>query len=365
MKNTLVIVDPDYQFGFQGFLKECNNSGIVVAIGNNKQEFGINIKSSSAWLSQYISRSAIWVPSYAQLKDIIKTHNIKNIHVVGEPTYLSVFIVCLIKYFNKNLSLSISCRAAQNLEFKLPILFKFTLKFARYSKVKVFPVSQLSSKFTKNFYKLNVFPVLPNGVPAEFFCKREKTTERNIVLFVGHFIERKGFSDFLSVCRSINEIYGSKYRFVAVGGKNIDKNHKGLRVNYPEIKFIERVPREELISIYDDALCLIMPSKYTDGKDLPLIKRLFKTVPWSEQFGRVIVESYSRGTPVIAYDSGAIGEYLLDKKLLIKEGDAKGLINAFIELSNSKINQLDYIRYSQKYKWSEVFKNFLEHRIKL
>jgi glycosyltransferase involved in cell wall biosynthesis len=361
MNKTLILVDPDYQFGFEGFLQECNSQGMVVGIGNNKLSFGYNIKSWTSWLSTFISRSALWVPSYYQLKKIIKEHDIQRVHVIGEPTYLSVFIVSWIKLVNRFKHISITCRVAQNLPFKLPLPFAITLRLARKMDVKVFPVSELSAKFALSFYKIDVLDILPNGVPEEFYLQERSNEKKNIVLFVGHFNERKGFSDFLCLCQMIKEQFGDKYKFVAIGG-NSKTAISEINYIYPYIEFIEWIPREQLIEFYDRAICLIMPSKKTSGKDLPLSKRLFKTVPWMEQFGRVIVESYSRGTPVIAYNSGAIGEYLLDSKCLIREGDVASMLEAFCYISSaeSKINQ--HIEYSRDFKWSLIFKRFWKIR---
>ena len=76
--------------------------------------------------------------------------------------------------------------------------------------------------------------------------------------------------------------------------------------------------RKNLINYLDESILMIVPSK-TIFKRLNGIKSLI-SVPWSEQFGRIIIESYSRGVNVIAYDSGAISEYIYDKNLLVKEG---------------------------------------------
>ena len=128
MKNLLVLVDPDYQNGFHGFLEECNKNGILVCIGDNKKNFGKNIRSYTSFLSVFLSRSALWAPSYNQIKNILIEKKINQVHVIGEPTYMSVFICCLIKVFNKDLNLQITCRTAQNMPFNLPFPFNFVSK---------------------------------------------------------------------------------------------------------------------------------------------------------------------------------------------------------------------------------------------
>lgn len=360
MKKILVLVDPGYQDGFHGFLEECHKRDLVVCIGENRKNFGINIKSYTSFISKFLSRSALWIPSYNQLKKILIENKISDIHVIGEPTYLSVFICCLIKNFNKNLNLQISCRTAQNMQFTLPFPFNFVLAFSRKNEVKVFPVSRLSKKYAKDVYKIGILDVLPNGVPDEFFRNQTQHLERNTILFVGSFLERKGIYDFIELSIRLKK-QQPKLNFVAVGGsvKNLT-NFNQNQIHF--IKFIPWLSREKLIKYYDQSAMLIMPSKTTDGSDMPLHKKIFGIIPWSEQFGRVIIEAYSRGTPVYAYNSGAINEYIYDRDYLVEENKIDELEKKALKGLKYAINHDDLIDYSKGYKWSKVCQRFLEIR---
>ncbi len=360
MKKILVLVDPGYQDGFHGFLQECHKRGLVVCIGDNKKNFGINIKSYTSFISKFLSRSAIWIPSYNQLKKILIENEISDIHIIGEPTYLSVFICCLIKKFNKNLNLQISCRTAQNMQFRLPFPFNFVLEFSRKSDVKVFPVSKLSKKYAQEVYRIGIFDILPTGVPDEFFRNQKNNLKRNTILFVGSFLERKGIHDFIELSIRLKK-QKPKLNFVAVGGsiKNIANiNHNQTHF----IKFIPLLSREKLIEFNYQSIMLIMPSKTTDGSDMPLRKKIFGIIPWSEQFGRVIIEAYSRGTPVYAYNSGAINEYIYNRDYLVEENNIDELEKKAIRGLECSINHNDLINYSKGYKWSTVCQRFLEIR---
>ncbi len=357
MDKELILVDPNYQNGFEGFLRACDEDGLIVVIGENKFDFGLNISSSSEFLRKLLGRSALWLPSYKKLKKIIISNNIDRIHVVGEPTYFSVLICCLIKYFSRK-EMRITCRAAQNLEFRLPFIFKFVLWFSRLNNVETFPVSNLSKSFSESFYKLKTLNVLPNGVPELFYNKKLKETNRNTVLFIGHFIERKGFSDFLKAAEYLGEKY-SDINFLAVGGRADLVDMSSFEKLYPSIKFMSWMDRESLIDHLDSSVCLVMPSKKSDGKDVPLIKRLV-SVPWSEQFGRVIIEAYARSTPVIAYDSGAISEVVISSDNLVPEGDIQCLTDK-IEKAISLYKFDPKLReYSEGYRWQSVYQNYFK-----
>ena len=52
-----------------------------------------------------------------------------------------------------------------------------------------------------------------------------------------------------------------------------------------------------------------------------------RTLPHlKEQFGRAAVEAMAAGVPVVAYDSGALGEVIGDTGVLVPEGDRDGLV---------------------------------------
>jgi len=355
----LILCDPHYQHGFYGFLKAANDNGCICALGNNSVGFGVDLKASFSLLSRFIGRSALWLPSKKNILDLIIKEKIDWIHVIGEPTYYSVRqAVEAVKLADR--TVQITCRTAQNMPFKIPYPFSENLNIARKFDVKVFPVSNLSEKFAQSFYKLSTVKVLSNGVPDEFFVDVDdkKHVERNRVLFVGHFIKRKGSDDFLQLSEALSNIKNLK--FTVVGARMDLCDVDQLRKEYPNIEFVEWLNRKKLIQYFDQSLITVMPSKKSNGKDLPWIKRIYP-VPWSEQFGRVIIESYARGVPVVAYDSGAINEVVYDSGCLVVENDTIDLferVKNYIDLYRSVIPERHLINYAKKYQWEKVYQDF-------
>jgi glycosyltransferase involved in cell wall biosynthesis len=49
---------------------------------------------------------------------------------------------------------------------------------------------------------------------------------------------------------------------------------------------------------------------------------------WAEQFGRVLIEAMATGVPIIASNSGSIGEVVGDAGILVREGDVDALADA-------------------------------------
>lgn len=70
---------------------------------------------------------------------------------------------------------------------------------------------------------------------------------------------------------------------------------------------------------------------------------------WYEPFGRVVIEAYKYGMPVIACTIGGINELLNDEiSIGIKENDNKALVDAIIKLSNRE-NVKKYMINTNKY----------------
>jgi len=77
------------------------------------------------------------------------------------------------------------------------------------------------------------------------------------------------------------------------------------------VKFYGHVEREEIPKFLSAMDCLVLPS--------------ITTANWKEQFGRVIIEAFAAGVPVIGSDSGEIPRVIGDAGLIFHEGSADGL----------------------------------------
>lgn len=105
-------------------------------------------------------------------------------------------------------------------------------------------------------------------------------------LYVGRLSVEKGLDTLLSAWPLLNQTIPLK---IVGDGPLSDYVRQACAAN-PKIEWLGRQPMEAVHQLMGDASFLIFPSK------------------WYETFGRVAVEAFSKGTPVIAANIGAIAE---------------------------------------------------------
>jgi glycosyltransferase involved in cell wall biosynthesis len=105
-------------------------------------------------------------------------------------------------------------------------------------------------------------------------------------LYVGRLSVEKG----LDVLLSAWELLPNNIPLKIVGDGPLSEQVKEATKKLPQIEWLGRKPIEEVYNLMGEAIAVIIPSK------------------WYETFGRVAIESFATGTPVIAANLGAIAE---------------------------------------------------------
>jgi glycosyltransferase involved in cell wall biosynthesis len=90
------------------------------------------------------------------------------------------------------------------------------------------------------------------------------------------------------------DLTGAQVRLDVVGQGPLEAEVRLAAARNPRIRYLGQLPQREVLGLMGEAKCLIFPSE------------------WYETFGRVAIEAYSRGTPVIASKLGAIAEVVED-----------------------------------------------------
>ncbi|MGA7936485.1 MAG: glycosyltransferase, partial [Kovacikia sp.] len=147
-------------------------------------------------------------------------------------------------------------------------------------------------------FAMNKF--IEGGLPAEKFAFKTNFLhpapaagegKGGYALFVGRLSVEKGLGVMLDAWRQL----GGKIPLKILGDGPMSGLVTEAMQEMPEIEWLGRRPLEEVYEVVGNAAFLVFPSE------------------WYETFGRVAIEAFARGTPVVASNIGAITE-LIDHK---------------------------------------------------
>lgn len=162
--------------------------------------------------------------------------------------------------------------------------------------------------FSKN---MEVVPYFLPEKPKRRQSNQESPHNRPYFLFVGRLEKIKGLDDVIPVFADYPEA-----DLLILGTGEYEEALKQQANNIPNVKFIGRLPPQDLSRYYESAIALIVPSV------------CFET------FGIIIIESFREGTPVIARRIGPFVEIVNQCDGGLLYSDNKELIHAMRELQS-------------------------------
>lgn len=134
--------------------------------------------------------------------------------------------------------------------------------------------------------------------------------DKFMVLFVGRFIEKKGMDILYDLAQDIKE----DVLFSFIGDGPLNDKLKHLSKKLPNIRYVGKVDNKDLPLYYNSADIVCVPSKYEEG------------------FGRVIIEAFSCGIPVVASRRGGIPEAVNESVGVLVEPSVEEFKKAILEL---------------------------------
>jgi len=197
-----------------------------------------------------------------------------------------------------------------------------------YKKIKFIAVTEKQRELGLDYF--NFVETVHHGIDMSSFDFSDKASDR--LVFVGRMIKNKN-PDI-----AINVASKSNVPIDLVGDYSDQDNYYNQKVkpkiDGKKIKFIGHVLYTNMDNIYRNAKALLFP------------------ITWDEAFGLVVIEAMACGTPVIAFDRGAMKELIVDgvTGFIVKEGDIDGMVEAV-----KKIDTID-----RKKCREHVEKNFSE-----
>ncbi|HFJ9425848.1 glycosyltransferase family 4 protein [Bacillus cereus] len=164
------------------------------------------------------------------------------------------------------------------------------------------------------------FSTVHNVVSAPRYSRQEIGEGKPLTLgYYGQLEENKGVQFLLNAVKKISPSKVKKVYVCGVGSQ--EKDLKEAFQSDERIVFKGKLPIEDVYRVMANTDLTIVPSI------------------WEEPFGRVIIESYNQGTPVIASNRGGIPEVLENKEYLFdfqEESDLIGKIENFFTLNKDE-----------------------------
>lgn len=211
---------------------------------------------------------------------------------------------------------------------------------------------------------LNIDPrkivVLSNAINMEHMdnlYKREiesikmtqaKYKDKNIILFVGTLIKRKGIDNLLRSISKVRKVNKNVLLFIIGDGKyRKDAELLAKKLNIDEyVTFFGRVSEGQLITAYNSSSIFVLPSL-------------------SEVCPTVILEAMYSGLPVITTDIPGINDHFRNFAELIPIKNDKELTKAIINLLNDENLRQSFDKkgralVKEKYTWDSVSRSYLE-----
>jgi len=136
-----------------------------------------------------------------------------------------------------------------------------------------------------------------------------------VVGFVGRFVEEKGCRFLMSVLDRLQE----PWRALFVGAGPLESDLRAWTRRHGDRVAIETTVRHDDVPAYLNAMDVLCAPSQT-------------TAWWREQFGRMLIEGFACGIPVVASDSGEIPHVIGNAGLVVREGDVDAWTQAVARL---------------------------------
>lgn len=199
----------------------------------------------------------------------------------------------------------------------------------------------------KNWQKCNVeyIYVVLNSVKPNISKQYNSKQDygNKLILCIGSLTERKNQLQVVRAFELLQNRRREGYKLLLVGnGVKRDEIENYIKENnILEVKCIGSIPRKEVLKLYDEASLVVMASI-------------------DEGFGLPVVESYSKGVPVVAFaDLDAITDiYSEDAMILVNERSDLALSEAIAEALNRKWDKYKIIDFYSKFNPSTIGKQY-------
>ncbi len=177
----------------------------------------------------------------------------------------------------------------------------------------VVAISSMIANWLKPLNKGKDVKVVHHGCDLSKYGFKKEKSDR--LLFLSAMTPAKGADVALALAKELN----LKIDFAGLGGSTSGLIEQESKTN-PNIRYLGEVTEEQKISLYQNAKALLFPTGV--HRD------------WEEPFGLVAIEAMSCGTPVIAWNSGAMPEIVIHNNTGFLCNNMNDLRNAIRDAGN-------------------------------
>src|SRR5262245_17380024 len=227
----------------------------------------------------------------------------------------------------------------QNIAKQYPPPFRWIEKFAlaRATGWVAFGRTVYEAQSQKRCYEQRQRRIIPLGVDLERFRPDPKARETvrlelgwdtpgpPVVGYLGRFVPEKG----LNILMTALEQTRAPWRALFVGGGPMELSLRDWASRWGGAVRIVTGVKHDQVPTYLNAMDLLCaPSQTTPG--------------WREQLGRMLIEAFACGVPVVASDSGEIPHVVADAGVIAAEQDATAWSRALSELLDNSSRRAEF-----------------------
>lgn len=235
----------------------------------------------------------------------------------------------------------------------LPVSFMIFLHskiktWERCISVFITPSDFVKSKFAEAGFDANRISVRPNYVEDEFVENFEKNykdvRKEDYCVFVGRLSDEKGIKILLSAWDILRK-EGLKLKLKIAGDGPLREYVRWKAQDNNLVEVLGFLKKEDLVGVVAKAKFMVVPSV------------------WYEVFGRIVIEAYAVGTPVLASEIGALKDIVIDGKTgLIFEPNPEDIVRKIKDLKPELLkfwSQNAREEYYQKYREGLAYKRLI------
>jgi glycosyltransferase involved in cell wall biosynthesis len=268
------------------------------------------------------------------------------------PTSIPIYANILKKIFNSKLLVNASFHQTDPDFFRLPLIQ--TLKNSNF----IWSLTLYEKKYFSTKYGIGPEKIIlaGNGVDKKFLIKNNniKFPQKPNILFIGSLAKHKRVEFLIKTFKNLSYHFPDLTLTIAGQKTLYFPEIEQLLMKIPikirnKINFKFNFPQSELSQLIDDSTVLVLPSV-------------------QESFGLVLIESWSRGKPVIVSSIPSLKELVTNSKagFVFKKDSLKSLQKTITEVLVDQTicqklgeNGLKYVR--EHYTWNQVVKKICQN----